>query len=99
MPESFLQNLGKYVEHDALVFEVGRFPRLPAACARLRVDSHVGLAVMTGRLGRLAEHCVQLGPTERSKEELVAMLETRLKPIRRDVQARAATTVQGGKAR
>ena len=59
----------------------------------------VGLAVMTGRLGRLAEHCVQLGPTKRSQEELVAMLETRLKPITRDAQARAVTMAQGAKAR
>jgi hypothetical protein len=68
MPEDFLRNLDKYEAEGAIVFEgVDYFP--------------VWLGLMFKRYDWLASKMVQLGPRQRSREELVALLRSRTRPI------------------
>ena len=68
LPSSFVQNIDRYVEEDAIVFE------------GLNVFK-VGMLVFLGRYDILAEHVVPLAP--RSPEGVEAWLRSRLVPIGR----------------
>lgn len=73
--EHFLTNLEKYAENDTLVFDgLGFFD--------------IGLFTMIGRLDILADHLVQFTKEKKKKEEIIAELQRRLKPvIRKDAKA------------
>lgn len=68
MPKDFLDNIGEYAKHDAIVFEGIDF-------------FQVWLYLMLGRYDWLAKHYVDLGHG-RSKEEIIAHLKSRVLPIR-----------------
>eukprot|EP00898_Chlorokybus_atmophyticus_P001272 jgi/Chlat1/2145/Chrsp17S02722 len=68
LPAKFVDTLDKHAEEGALVFEgVGFFD--------------VGFLVFTRQLDKLAARIVQLGHRKRTHEELVRLLEERLKPV------------------
>ncbi|EKX47855.1 hypothetical protein GUITHDRAFT_69166 [Guillardia theta CCMP2712] len=70
LPTSFMRSLDKYAKEGGLVFE--------------GIDNMaVGYLTFSGQLDKLAEHYVQLGPVEWTKEEIVAELKSRLVPIHR----------------
>ena len=68
LPLRFLDAVGKHAECDSLVF-------------RGASTFDVGLCVMTGRLGWLAERYVNVGQPARSKAELVELMRRRLRPV------------------
>ena len=68
MPVDFQKNADKYGENQAIVFE--------------SLDYHqIWWKLMNKRYDQLAEHVVDLGHNFRSKEEIVALLQSRTKPI------------------
>ncbi len=67
LPADFMDNRAQYAREGALVFEGIDF-------------FMVSLMLWTGRWGRLARHLVRLDGEERSDEEIVAMLKSRVKP-------------------
>ena len=70
LPASFMRSLDKYAKEGGLVFQ--------------GIDNMaVGYLTFSGQLDKLAEHYVQLGPVEWTKEEIVAELKSRLVPIHR----------------
>jgi len=70
MPYEFLINLDKYAENQVVIFDnLGFFD--------------VGILVMTGNWDKLYEHYVHLGTQKKSRDEVVADLKLRLKPIKR----------------
>ena len=69
LPSKFLASLDDYAENDGLIFTgVGFFD--------------VGIAVMCGKLDWLADKYVHVGQPSRSKEEIIALLRHRLRPVR-----------------
>lgn len=69
LPEQFLATLDQFAKNDGLIFDnVGFFD--------------VGLAVMCGRLHWLADRYVNVGQPTRTRDEIVALLKHRLKPVR-----------------
>lgn len=71
MPEHFLDNLELYVEGGALVFDgIG--------------IADIGLYCFFGRLDWVADRLVQFTKEKKSKEEIIADLKLRLKPIYRN---------------
>ena len=66
--EHFLTNLEKYVENDTLVFDGIGVPGIGFYCFR-------------GRLDLLADHVVHFTKEKRKKEDIIADLELRLKPV------------------
>lgn len=74
MPFEFMNNLDQYAEHKAVVFDnLGFFD--------------VGILVMSGKWDTLYDHYVHLGLEKKSKEEVIADLKLRLKPIHRTNRA------------
>jgi hypothetical protein len=72
MPAEFLNNLDKYAENKAVVFDgMGFFD--------------VGLNIMLGNWDLLFDHYVHLGKHKRSKDEVIKDLKYRLIPIKRGV--------------
>ena len=70
MPSHFMNNLEKYAEHDALVFQkVGFFD--------------IGVHVFFGWWDALADHYVHLTQKKVSKQEVIKKLKFRLQPINR----------------
>ena len=68
MPVDFQKNADKYGENQAIVFE--------------SLDYHqIWWKLMNKRYDQLAEHVVDLGHNFRSKEEIVALLQSRTQPI------------------
>jgi len=67
LPADFMDNRAQYAREGALVFEGIDF-------------FMVSLMLWTGRWDRLAKHLVRLDGEERTSEEVVAMLKSRVKP-------------------
>jgi len=71
MPAEFLNNIDKYAENKAIVFEgIGFFD--------------VGVKVMLGQWDSLYQHYVHFGQEKKTKEEVIEDLKMRLKPINRE---------------
>lgn len=68
LPFRFMDSLDKHAQEDALVFEGIAF-------------FDVGFLVFTGQLGKLADRYVNIGQKSRSKEDLVKLFQSRLRPI------------------
>jgi len=67
-PQEFLKNLPKHAANDSFIFSGIN-------------NQDVGRMVMNGRLEELADHYVNIGQPQRTKEELVAEFGRRLVPI------------------
>ena len=68
-PAKFIEKLDEHAARDALVFnEIGFF--------------HVGLALFFKAHGYLADHYVNVGQPKRTREELIALMKERLRPMR-----------------
>ena len=74
LPEKFIESLDEFARNDGLIFD---------GVTRRRV----GLAVLCGRLGWLADRYVNVGQPARTKEEIVAMLRRRLRPVGKNKSA------------
>ena len=69
IPAKFIEKLDEHAARDALVFnEIGFF--------------HVGLALFFKAHGYLADHYVNVGQPKRTREELIALMKERLRPMR-----------------
>jgi hypothetical protein len=69
MPQDFVDNLGKYVAAGTIVFE--------------KIDFFaVSLLLWTGQWKTLARHYVRLDGVERSDEEVIQLLQSRVQPVR-----------------
>ena len=67
-PTKFIEKLDEHAARDALVFsEIGFF--------------HVGLALFFKAHGYLADHYVNVGQPKRTREELIALMKERLRPM------------------
>ena len=68
LPEFFLKNMDKHAENDSFVF------------SGVSV-MEVGTLVLFGKFEELADHYVNLGQPQRTREELIAEFKRRLNPI------------------
>ncbi|MGB3493549.1 MAG: fatty acid desaturase [Elainellaceae cyanobacterium] len=68
LPTYFQKQISNYAKHDGFIFtDIG--------------SGQVGTLVLNGQLEQLADHYVNVGQKERTKEELVAEFKRRLQPI------------------
>jgi hypothetical protein len=74
LPELFLKNLAKHADHDSLVFSgLGTM--------------EVGTLVLNGKFDELADHYVNVGQPQRTKQELICEFQRRLIPVTPQVGA------------
>jgi fatty acid desaturase len=80
-PNKFVEKLGEHAEKDALVFDgIGFFD--------------VGFALFFHRHGFLADRYVNVGQKKRTRDEVIALLKDRLKPIKFDKEKEASKKVK-----